>query len=154
MTDSPDMDLLVKAADNPDQIAPPAANEVRAVRSVNLLYGRGETVYTSNVYELMEAAKEAEAKSYLQQVQEGISNDRLQIKTMTAFGQKNATTIGQARRLNVDLIVMSSHGRSGISRWVHSSFVEKVLRNAKYATLVIREQESVHEEGFVRIMVV
>jgi nucleotide-binding universal stress UspA family protein len=116
MTDSPDMDLLVKAADNPDQIAPPAANEVRAVRPVTLLYGRGETVYTSNVYELMEAAKEAEAKSYLQQLQERISNVRLQIKTMTAFGQKNATTIGQARRLNVDLIVMSSLGRSGISR--------------------------------------
>jgi len=40
MTDSPDMDLLVTAADNLDQIAPPAAKEVRAVRSIRSAWQR------------------------------------------------------------------------------------------------------------------
>ncbi len=51
MTDLPDMDLLVTAVDNPDQIAPPAHNEVHAVCVVTLLDKRGKTLYSSNVYE-------------------------------------------------------------------------------------------------------
>ncbi|MCA9960439.1 MAG: universal stress protein, partial [Anaerolineales bacterium] len=32
----------------------------------------------------------------------------------------------------------SSHGRSGIERWIHGSVTEKVLRGAHCATLVVR----------------
>jgi nucleotide-binding universal stress UspA family protein len=147
MTDSQYMDLLVTAADNHDQIAPPAANEVRGVRAVMLLHERGETVYSSNAYELKVAANEAEAKSFLQQVRERASNDLMQIKTITAFGWPPAIIIDHAKRLNAGLIVMSSHGRSGIGRWVHSSVAERVLCGVVCATLVIRKQESIQKEG-------
>ena len=43
-----------------------------------------------------------------------------------------------ADELQVDLVVMSSHGRSGISRWVFGSETEKTLRSAHCTTLVIR----------------
>ena len=46
--------------------------------------------------------------------------------------------IDTADNLQVDLIVMSSHGRSGIGRWVFGSETEKTLRGAHCATLVIR----------------
>jgi nucleotide-binding universal stress UspA family protein len=41
----------------------------------------------------------------------------------------------------VDLIVMCSHGRSGIERWAFGSVAEKVLRGANCVTLVIQGQE-------------
>jgi nucleotide-binding universal stress UspA family protein len=42
----------------------------------------------------------------------------------------------------IDLIGMSSHGRSGVRRWVHGSVTEKVLRGASCATLIIGGREN------------
>lgn len=42
----------------------------------------------------------------------------------------------------VDLIVMSSHGRTGVDRWVHGSVTRKVLSGCTCSTLVIRGQRS------------
>jgi nucleotide-binding universal stress UspA family protein len=46
--------------------------------------------------------------------------------------------VSYADAQHVDLIVMSSHGRSGIGRWLHGSVAEKVLRGANCATVIIR----------------
>lgn len=43
------------------------------------------------------------------------------------------------RELNADLIAMSTHGRSGVSRWVLGSVAEKVLRTATVPMLIVRE---------------
>jgi nucleotide-binding universal stress UspA family protein len=47
-----------------------------------------------------------------------------------------------ADRQKVDLIVICSHGCSGIERWVFGSVAEKVLRGANCVTLVIHGQEN------------
>jgi nucleotide-binding universal stress UspA family protein len=41
-----------------------------------------------------------------------------------------------------DLIVMSTHGRSGLGRWVYGSIADKVLRHAKVPVLLVRVSES------------
>lgn len=38
----------------------------------------------------------------------------------------------------VDLIAMSTHGRSGLRRWVYGSVTEKVLHNSESALLIVR----------------
>lgn len=43
-----------------------------------------------------------------------------------------------------DLIVMSSHGYSGITRWILGSVAEKVLSGAPCPVLVVRSAEPVH----------
>jgi nucleotide-binding universal stress UspA family protein len=37
-----------------------------------------------------------------------------------------------------DLIVMSTHGRSGLGRWVLGSVADRVLRGATLAVLLVR----------------
>ena len=39
------------------------------------------------------------------------------------------------------LIVMSTHGRSGLSRWVYGSVADRVLRYARVPVLLVRAQE-------------
>jgi K+-sensing histidine kinase KdpD len=39
--------------------------------------------------------------------------------------------IDYAKENNIDLIIISSHGRSGLGRWVYGSIAEKVLRGAR-----------------------
>jgi nucleotide-binding universal stress UspA family protein len=43
-----------------------------------------------------------------------------------------------AERENISLIVMASHGRTGIRRWALGSTADKVIRAAKYPVMVIR----------------
>ena len=143
--------LAEQALDPAIEIARSLSAELILLRALTLPFDRGETVCSPNVYELMVAAKEAEAKSYLQQVRARVSDDRLQIKTVTTISHPPAAIIEHAKKLNVDLIIMSSRGQSGIRRRSYGSVIEKVLCSAACATLVIREQEPIYEDDRVRV---
>ena len=43
-----------------------------------------------------------------------------------------------AQLYNCDLIVMSSHGRSGPSKWTHGSVAEKIFRASTVPVLMVR----------------
>ena len=84
------------------------------------------------------AIAEQDANIYLQRVQESLKNGRIQIITQVAAGSVAESILDAVDELEVDLIVMSSHGRSGVDRWVFGSVTEKMLRGAPCATLVVR----------------
>lgn len=67
--------------------------------------------------------------------------ERVPELTTEVWGGEPAQTIVDfvdARHIN--LIVMATHGRTGFQRWVHGSVMEKVLRTAPCALLVVRPQ--------------
>lgn len=47
-----------------------------------------------------------------------------------------------AEQLNIDLIVMSTHGRSGIQLWAFGSVADRVLRHSKVPVLLVRPAPS------------
>lgn len=59
------------------------------------------------------------------------------------LGLPDAEIVGFAADHHVDLIVMASHGRSGISRLVMGSVAEGVMRKAACPVLVVKQP---HEE--------
>ena len=84
------------------------------------------------------AQERAAAESYLQQVYSAQPNQHLFFDVVTTEGDIADAIVSYADEKQSDLIVMSSHGRSGIGRWLHGSVAEKVLRGANCATLIIR----------------
>lgn len=80
----------------------------------------------------------AEAEAYLQRVYSARPNRRLFFDVVTTAGDIADAIVTYADGHDADLIAMSSHGRSGIGRWLHGSVAEKVLRGADCATLIIR----------------
>ena len=58
------------------------------------------------------------------------------------FGQPTSRILERAATLPADLIVMGTHGRSGLQRWVYGSVTAKVLRSASCSMLVVRPTES------------
>jgi nucleotide-binding universal stress UspA family protein len=60
--------------------------------------------------------------------------------TEVLIGPVAETLIDCATAKNIDLIVMSTHGRSGLSRWVMGSVTDKIVRGAHCPTLIIRGQ--------------
>jgi universal stress protein A len=66
----------------------------------------------------------------------------LQTKTMVLASTSPATAIvGYAKEAHVDIVVVGTHGRGGISHLLMGSVAEHVVRNAPCPVLVVRPNE-------------
>ncbi|MFO7538403.1 MAG: universal stress protein [Chloroflexota bacterium] len=102
----------------------------------------------TEVLTMLRAHSQEEAESYLRVLQGSLRQQGYKIHRHVIFGDGVADIIlevaqGQAvvQSQAVDVIVMSTHGRSGLSRWVFGSVADKVLRQAQVPVLLIRAQE-------------
>ncbi|MBP6469442.1 MAG: universal stress protein [Chloroflexi bacterium] len=96
---------------------------------------------------------EEEAQSYLETIAIEWSKADLPITTAVTAGSVAESIIGYTQQNGINLIVMSSHGRSGLGRWVYGSVTEKVLRHGCCATLIIRQTAKPPPEVFHKILV-
>lgn len=88
-----------------------------------------------------ETQERTEAEAYMQRVLSAHDSPRLAAHVQNSTGDVADAIITYAEENQFDLIAMTSHGRSGLGRWIHGSVAEKVLRGADCATLIIREQQ-------------
>ncbi len=56
-------------------------------------------------------------------------------------GEPYLEILSVARELGMDLIILSTHGRTGLARVLMGSTTEKVVRHADCPVLVVREHE-------------
>jgi len=78
------------------------------------------------------------ALQYLKNICKRMSCPDLKINTVVEMGTPAETIIDYARQHPIDLIVMATHGRSGVQRWVYGSVADKVLRGADVPVLLVR----------------
>ena len=93
------------------------------------------------VYEAIRKKEHEEATTYLRTAQLTPDRPHLQPVTKILEGPIAQTIIDLAKEENVDLIVMSTHGRSGIGRWVYGSVATKVLQHASCPVYLVRATE-------------
>ncbi len=79
-----------------------------------------------------------QAAQYLQGVSGELREKGIAYQTVILDGPVPDAIADYARAEKIDLIVMSTHGRGGISRWVYGSVAEKVLQAAPCPVLLIR----------------
>ncbi|MGH8003918.1 MAG: universal stress protein [Limisphaerales bacterium] len=80
----------------------------------------------------------AEALAYMKKIAGRREWKRLAVRMEVKFGLAENVILDYARLRGVDLIVLSTHGRTGLKRWVFGSVAEKVLRGAKTEVLLVR----------------
>lgn len=85
--------------------------------------------------------QETLAKEYLTGVAERIQAEGVPAHPVVTVGHAVTAIANAADEHDTDLIVMSTHGRSGLSRWVFGSVAEKVVRAAACPVLLIRARE-------------
>ncbi len=87
----------------------------------------------------MESEEETNAmRRYLRGIADKLAQDGLDVVTEVRQGDPAAEICDYARNIGADLIVMSTHGRSGIRRWVYGSVADRVLRSANIPILLVR----------------
>ena len=78
------------------------------------------------------------SERYLEQVAERLQNSGLNTEYSIVEGSPAQSIIDFARNNNVDLIILSTHGGSGLSGWNISSVVQKILLRSYKSILLVR----------------
>jgi nucleotide-binding universal stress UspA family protein len=81
---------------------------------------------------------ETEAKSYLAEVAARLRASKVETTSVVVQGTPAERVIAYAGQQDVDLIVLSSHGASGLSKWNVSSVVQKIMLRAYRSILLVR----------------
>jgi len=98
-----------------------------------------DAVYAPEVYADLAKSLEQEAKTGLDRVADQLREQGVTVEISLLSGPA-AQTIGEAARPD-DLIVMTSHGRSGFRRWLIGSVAEKLVRTAPCPVVLVRPAE-------------
>ena len=115
---------------------------ITVLRSLSLSdYGFGFGDYTLPHYSMGDFATGVrnDVKAYLDQTAEMLRQRGAQEVTVSApDGDPAETVLNEAENSPDSLIVMTTHGRSGIGRWVLGSVTDKVVRHSSSPVLVVR----------------
>ena len=111
--------ILFQVVDQPDQVLYP---------------NTGHPIYLDQQW----ANQRIETLKYLNEVRQRLANGSVTVEAAVEMGLVAEKIIDYARRHEIDLIVMATHGRSGLSRWVYGSVADKVLRGAEAPVLLVR----------------
>ena len=79
--------------------------------------------------------------NYLEETAKTIEGSGVTIKCMVASGNAAEEILKAASELDVELIAMSTHGRSGLRRIAFGSITDKVLHGANVPVLMVRAPE-------------
>jgi len=119
-------------------IAQPMAAEVILFRVAQPIPRTKALADMPDVYNDVVAAAYREAESYLQEVQARLGYPHVSIQHRAGEEGVARQILDYAAQSAVELIVMSSHGRTGVRRWVYGSVAEKLLHGCSCSTLIIR----------------
>jgi nucleotide-binding universal stress UspA family protein len=86
-----------------------------------------------------------ESLAYLQGITAVWQNDNITLTPHLAEGDPAGAIVDTALSENADLIIMSTHGRTGLARWAIGSVAEKVLRGAYAPVIILRDDRPIEK---------
>jgi nucleotide-binding universal stress UspA family protein len=120
------------------EIAGPLDMEVALVRV--LVPGPPMAVEGARHVAIEDAAKlRAEAEEYLASIAADLRAKGVGVTTAVRRGEPVAEILAGAREVDADLIAMTTHGRSGLSRLLFGSVAAAVLSHAEIPVFLMRQ---------------
>ena len=86
----------------------------------------------------LKAHRRTVAKDYLKEMCSRLNYNWAKLESEVLEGKVAETLADYATDNEIDLILIASHGRSGISRWVMGSVADRLLRSTCVPILMIR----------------
>jgi len=106
---------------------------------------------TAQMFDLLNwQLKKTGAKLYLEKISARLQKSGLRIENAVLEGLVAESITEYALSQGVKLIILSSHGRSGLSQWGISSVTQKIIFGAPTSVLIIRAQQPAASESIER----
>ena len=90
--------------------------------------------------------RKAEAEAYLQKIARQMQDAGLRVEAQVLEGKAEERIIEFAENQDINLIVLSSHGRSGLSGWNVSSVVQKIILRAYTSMMIVRAYQPIKSD--------
>ncbi len=110
-----------------------------------MAFSMGATA-TTEVVEEIERKDREEAEGYLSQVAGRLAAEGLEVSWEVVEGTAAGEIVDLAHTGSADLIAMSTHGRSGLSRVIFGSVAAKVVREVGIPVMLIKPAWKMDEE--------
>ena len=91
----------------------------------------------SDIVRAAQKEAEADSKEYLSRISAKLNKEGLRTSILVVGGPPSDEILKYSKEANVDLIVMSTHGRSGLSRFIAGSVARKVIDHSAVPVLIV-----------------
>jgi len=110
---------------------------VRVVEPAAAFYS-GDYPISPEVMQERETAGEKIASDYLDQIVSRLEHSSAELFSEVLIGNIADSLADYSENNEFDLILIATHGRSGVNRWVRGSIADKVLRSSRIPVLMVR----------------
>jgi nucleotide-binding universal stress UspA family protein len=114
----------------------PFAERVARVAQARVILTRVVPAY-SGADMSIDASVAHAARENLEEIASRLRHAEITVGVTVPEGDAAAQTVGAVAAHSVDLIVMSTHGRSGIGRWLYGSVADAVIRLANVPVMLV-----------------
>ena len=95
---------------------------------------------------MIDKERRSSAAKYLEQVISRVKLGGIKYKTDVLVGKIADSLVDYVEANEIDLVLIATHGRSGISRWVRGSIADRVLRSSCAPVLMVRADRNMKGE--------
>jgi len=129
----PHLETIAKGCQSPEVIV------VRTVEPLTVPYGREVAQFTSlEQVEAFETHQKVDAEKYLKEVVARLKKNGVNARAEVVYGKAGESLGDYVTKNDVDLVIIATHGRSGVSRWVWGSVADRLLRSVSVPVLMVR----------------
>jgi len=100
--------------------------------------GGGEFIMSAEDVKKLTGEHRKAAEDYLQKLTKRFQMRGVKVEGKVLMGRVADVLADYAGKKKMSLLVMATHGRSGVSKWVWGSVADRVLRSTCVPTLMIR----------------
>jgi nucleotide-binding universal stress UspA family protein len=134
----PHLETIVKGCESPEVIV------VQVVEPLSVPYGREVAQFASlEQVKAFETHQKADAEKYLKEIVAPLKKTGVNARAEVIYGKAGEVLSDYATKNGVDLVLIATHGRSGVSRWVWGSVADRLLRSVCVPVLMVRAPGSV-----------
>jgi nucleotide-binding universal stress UspA family protein len=102
------------------------------------VHGGLESMFSPEERERLEESSMESHGDYLGEAAGRLNCGKATVETKVLQGHVAEELANYASSNGVDLVVMSTHGRSGVTRWVMGSVADKLLHSSRVPVLMVR----------------
>ena len=123
-----------------------AVTLVRVTPPVGSFYGHMDLI-TSSQQATLNTEADIRARAYLNEIEGRVREGGVgEVKNLYIHGNPPEVIVDLARGTAHSLVAMTTHGRSGVGRWLLGSVTDRVVRHSGDPVLVIRATSGIPEE--------
>lgn len=99
---------------------------------------RGKIALSEDDLKAINSEAKKEAHDYLSNIAQRLDRDGVKARLVIMTGKPAESLVDYIDSNDIDLVIMATHGRSGLTKWFFGSIAEKIMRAVEIPVLLVK----------------